>query len=86
MTRSGRLHGAWEFRRLPREQAERIAARHNLVLPDQPDYSLAEIFRGPAKLNVTAPSRTMGFAAVAIRLTTVVEGRPLVSVIVVSIR
>ena len=65
VTRSGRLLGAWEFKRLGKEQARDIAARHGLILPDQSDYSLAEIFRGEAKLPVTGPRRAMGFGALA---------------------
>jgi hypothetical protein len=40
ITRPGRLLALREFNRLTREQAERLARRKGLQLPDQPDYSL----------------------------------------------
>jgi hypothetical protein len=42
--RPGRLLGTREFRRLTRQEAARLAQAKGLILPDQPDYSLAEIY------------------------------------------
>lgn len=45
ITRPGRLLAVREFRRLDREQAERLAAEKTIALAEQQDYSLAEIYR-----------------------------------------
>ena len=45
ITRPGRLTAVREFRRLDRKQAERIAKVKAITLPEQDDYSLAEIYR-----------------------------------------
>jgi hypothetical protein len=45
ITRPGRLTAVREFRRLDRKQAERIAKCKAITLPEQDDYSLAEIYR-----------------------------------------
>ena len=61
--RPGRLVGAREFRRLSREEAARLAQAKGLTLPDQPDYSLAEIYceRAQSDERLRQP-RQIGFA------------------------
>lgn len=44
--RPGRLKFFRNFDRIPRARAKILAARHNLKLPDQQEYTLAEIFAG----------------------------------------
>jgi hypothetical protein len=66
--RSGRLLAFREFPRIDRAQAERIASYHDRELPPQeewpqPDWSLAEIFCGPATCATERPRRLLGFAA-----------------------
>jgi len=62
LLRPGRLVGTREFRRLSRQEAQRLAQAKGLALPDQEDFSLAEVYcsavTGPT-LNV---DRTIGFA------------------------
>ncbi len=48
VVRPGRLLAFREFKRLSAEQAQRIAAARGITLPEQADYSLAEIYRQPA--------------------------------------
>ena len=62
VVRPGRLLAYREFKRLSAEQARRIAAAKGITLSEQPDYSLAEIYRQPAAGGVQEPSRQVGFA------------------------
>jgi hypothetical protein len=62
ITRSGRLMGYRRFQRLPRKQAQQIARNKNLSLPDQQDYSLAEIYNGQVLFEEEVGNRTIGFA------------------------
>lgn len=63
VTRSGRLLACREFARMPRERAQRIADVHGLSLQPQPDWSLAEVFAGPPKVQASEERRVLGFAA-----------------------
>ena len=63
VTRAGRLLGYRRFERLSRQQAQRIADTEKLVLPDQPDYSLAEIYNGRALFDKNGVREHLGFAA-----------------------
>ena len=44
VTRRGRLQAYHQFRRLTREEAGRLAKAKGITLPEQPDYTLADIF------------------------------------------
>ena len=46
LLRPGRLTGSYHFRRLPRPHAQRLALAKGLTLPEQQDWSLAEIYNG----------------------------------------
>ena len=60
--RPGRLTGCREFRRLPRQQAERIAAAKGFTLAEErSDYSLAEIYCGAGES--VQIKKTVGFAS-----------------------
>lgn len=60
--RSGRLVAHREFKRLSREQALRIAAAKGLHLhDDQPDYSLAEIYKGKLQVDGQGWRPMIGF-------------------------
>jgi hypothetical protein len=63
ITRPGRLMGAREFPRLSRASALRLAAAKGIAaLPEQADYSLAEIYcRAPLAAKLQKPRR-FGFA------------------------
>ncbi len=61
IVRSGRLLASWEFTRLPRAHALKVAKRHQLALPEGDDFSLAEIFRGPAKMVSESVRQQLGF-------------------------
>lgn len=61
--RPGRLLGSREFRRLNREEAQRLAQAKGLTLPDKPDFSLAEIYNGPAANTEFHGERRVGFAS-----------------------
>ena len=62
LLRPGRLVGMREFPRLTRPQAQRLAEAKGLALPDQDDFSLAELYCG-AVINATgAIQREVGFA------------------------
>ena len=61
LTRPGRLVGIREFGRLAPAQARRLAQAKGLRLPDQPDYSLGEIYCGAASGPVLANDRQIGF-------------------------
>ena len=59
--RPGRMVGEREFRRLTREEAFRLAQAKGLVLEDQADYSLAEIYNGSASTVDFNADRQVGF-------------------------
>ena len=61
--RPGRLIGQREFRRLNRDEAQRLAQAKGLVLPEQFDYSLAEVYNGAAVGSELDGQRRVGFAA-----------------------
>ena len=61
--RPGRLLGSREFRRLNREEAQRLAQAKGLTLPDKPDFSLAEIYNGAAASTEFNGERRVGFAS-----------------------
>jgi len=63
ITRPGRLLAYRNFGRLPAEQARLLAERKGLRLPDQPDYSLAEIYNGAPVESREFNPRAIGFAA-----------------------
>lgn len=65
IVRGGRLVAWREFPRISPERAQRIAARHELQLAHQDDYSLADIFRGKALARAARSRRLLGFAASA---------------------
>jgi hypothetical protein len=62
LLRPGRLMGTREFRRLNRDEALRLAKAKGLPLPDQQDYSLAEIYCAGASGPVPNAARQIGFA------------------------
>jgi len=62
LLRPGRLVGAHEFRRLTRPEAQRLAKAKGLTLPDQEDYSLAEMYCGAASNPAFNANRQIGFA------------------------
>ena len=62
LTRPGRLVGIREFGRLAPAQARRLAEAKGLKLPDQPDYSLGEIYCGAVGGPVPNEDRQIGFA------------------------
>lgn len=61
VTRRGRLLGHREFRRLSREEAERLASAKGLTLPHGKDFSLAEVYRGADSTDEIPTGRKMGF-------------------------
>jgi ATPase family associated with various cellular activities (AAA) len=61
ITRPGRLVAFRNFSRMPWSQAQALAAAKGLKLPEQDDYSIAEIYAGlPVKIGELS-SRKMGF-------------------------
>ena len=60
--RPGRLIGVREFRRLNREEALRLAQAKGLDLPDQRDFSLAELYCAGAETAHVGQQPTIGFA------------------------
>jgi hypothetical protein len=62
LTRPGRLVGVREFGRLAPAQARRLAEAKGIVLPDQQDFSLAEIYCGRASSPMLNADRHIGFA------------------------
>lgn len=62
ITRPGRLTAVREFRRLDRQRAERIATAKAITLPQQDDYSLAEIYRGNQWRDDQQAGKKIGFA------------------------
>jgi hypothetical protein len=59
--RPGRLIGVREFRRLNREQAIRLAETKGLELPDQRDFSLAELYCPEIELDRLRQEQRVGF-------------------------
>ena len=59
--RPGRLIGIREFRRLNQEDALRLAQAKGLVVPDQPDFSLAELYCPRADADRFAGAQRIGF-------------------------
>jgi hypothetical protein len=59
--RRGRLLACREFRRLTRPEAQRLAGSKGFQLPEQRDYSLAEIFRAGTGLVDEGRTRRIGF-------------------------
>ena len=62
VVRPGRLIGAHEFKRLNRTDAQRLADAKGLVLPEQDDFSLAEIYCGARSATVMNARPRIGFA------------------------
>ena len=62
MLRPGRLMGSREFRRLTRHEAQRLAEAKGLSLPDQNDFSLAELYCGAVASPMSNSDRHVGFA------------------------
>jgi len=62
LLRPGRLVGTREFRRLTRLEAQRLAEAKGLALPDQNDYSLAELYCGAVSNPAFNADRQIGFA------------------------
>jgi hypothetical protein len=61
LLRPGRLMGTREFRRLSRAEAMGLADAKGLELPDQLDYSLAEIYCSPPASTKLSRARRIGF-------------------------
>jgi hypothetical protein len=61
LLRPGRLLGTREFRRLTRLEAQRLAEMKGLALPDQNDFSLAEIYCCAVSGPVLKTDRKIGF-------------------------
>lgn len=59
--RKGRLLAYRHFRRLSRLEAVRLAQSKGITLPDQPDYSLADIYHAQAATPEVPAEPTMGF-------------------------
>ena len=62
LLRPGRLMGTREFRRLSRPEAQRLAEAKGLALPDQADFSLAELYCSAVGNPSLNGDRQMGFA------------------------
>jgi hypothetical protein len=62
LLRPGRLMGAREFRRLTRTEAQQLAQAKGLALPDQDDFSLAELYCGAVINPAFNADRQIGFA------------------------
>jgi len=62
LLRPGRLMGTREFRRLTRPEAQRLAEAKGLSLPDQNDFSLAELYCGAVASPMSNSDRHVGFA------------------------
>jgi hypothetical protein len=56
------LIGTREFRRLRRPEAQRLAEAKGLALPDQADFSLAELYCGAGSGLALNPDRQIGFS------------------------
>lgn len=61
IARPGRLIGAREFRRLSQAEAVRLARSKGLELPQQADFSLAEIYSAGAETANLSSRRPIGF-------------------------
>ena len=61
IVRPGRLIGVREFRRLNREEATRLAKAKGLEVPDQRDYSLAELYCAQTETIRVGHQETIGF-------------------------
>jgi ATP-dependent 26S proteasome regulatory subunit len=61
IVRPGRLAGKREFRRLSRAEAQRLAERKGLALPDQENFSLAELYCGTESASLLSKDRRIGF-------------------------
>lgn len=59
--RKGRLLAYRHFQRLSRLEAQRLARSKGITLPDQPDYSLADIYHAQAASPEVPAEPTMGF-------------------------
>lgn len=62
IVRPGRLIGVREFRRLTREEAQLLAQAKGLALPDQRDFSLAELYCAGADADRVGQQQRIGFA------------------------
>jgi hypothetical protein len=62
VARPGRLIGYRQFSRLDRREAQQVAARNGLTLPEQEDYSLAEIFFSTPVTSAAVSRHKVGFA------------------------
>ena len=62
LLRPGRLMGAYHFRRLSRVDAQRLAKAKGLMLPEQEDWSLAEIYNGTPQEPDLKKGARVGFA------------------------
>jgi hypothetical protein len=62
LLRPGRLTGAYHFRRLSRSNAQRLAKAKGLILPEQEDWSLAEIYNGTPQEPDLEKKGRVGFA------------------------
>jgi ATP-dependent 26S proteasome regulatory subunit len=62
LLRPGRLTGTREFRRLTKDEAQKLAEVKALTLADQPDYCLGEIYCSPVSNPALNPDRRIGFA------------------------
>jgi ATP-dependent 26S proteasome regulatory subunit len=60
--RPDRFMGACEFSRLTCQEAQRLAETKGLTLPDQGDYSLAEVYCGAAAGFTPNRGRQLGLA------------------------
>jgi hypothetical protein len=54
--------GAREFRRLTRPEAQQLAQAKGLALPNQDDFSLAELYCGAVTNPQLTADRQIGFA------------------------
>lgn len=61
ITRRGRMLGYRQFRRLTRAEAQRLAQAKGLTLPEGPELSLADIYRGTDSTDGMPAEPTMGF-------------------------
>ena len=62
IVRPGRLIGMREFRRLNREEALRLAKAKGLAVPDQRDFSLAELYCARTETEHLSQQQRIGFA------------------------
>jgi hypothetical protein len=62
VVRPGRLLAYHDFKRLSRDQAQRLATAKGITLPEQDDYSLAEIYRQEVTGKPKVKQKQLGFA------------------------